>query len=136
MALERLTYDAGAKQVTYRSDKAEGPTAGPETADPLEFLARVLTHIPDKGQVRFDLSRFRGEARFSLEARLDSARVRTSPSGRSTQAGALCHPGLEYKDHGARRPMLHLSPSRTYMIRSCSRLARPCQNSMRSGTSL
>ncbi|MEK6612245.1 MAG: transposase [Gemmatimonadota bacterium] len=51
MALERLTYDASATQVTYRSDKSEGPTAGTETIDPLEFLARVLAHIPDKGQV-------------------------------------------------------------------------------------
>ena len=51
VALERLTYDAGDQQVTYRSDKADGPTAGSETVDPLEFLARVLTHIPDKGQV-------------------------------------------------------------------------------------
>jgi hypothetical protein len=33
--------------VTYRSDKSEGPTAGTETADPPEFLARVLVHIPD-----------------------------------------------------------------------------------------
>ena len=46
---ERLTYDRAAKAVTYRSDKSEGPTAGTETADPLEFLARVLVHIPDKG---------------------------------------------------------------------------------------
>ena len=37
--------------MTYRSDKSEGPTAGTETADPLEFLARVLVHIPDKGHV-------------------------------------------------------------------------------------
>jgi hypothetical protein len=37
--------------VTYRSDKSDGPTAGTETADPLEFLARVLVHIPDKGHV-------------------------------------------------------------------------------------
>ena len=37
--------------MTYRSDKSEGPTAGTETVDPLEFLARVLVHIPDKGQV-------------------------------------------------------------------------------------
>ncbi len=49
-SLERLTYDRTAKAVTYRSDKAEGPTAGTETADPLEFLARVV-HIPDKGHV-------------------------------------------------------------------------------------
>ncbi|WP_396222973.1 transposase [Gemmatimonas sp.] len=46
VALERLTYDRAAKAVTYRSDKADGPTAGTETVDPLEFLARVLVHIP------------------------------------------------------------------------------------------
>ncbi|MBK9409741.1 MAG: transposase [Gemmatimonadetes bacterium] len=51
VALERLTYDRAAHAVTYRSDKSEGPTAGTETVDPLEFLARVLVHIPDKGQV-------------------------------------------------------------------------------------
>ena len=51
VALERLTYDALARRVTYRSDKSEGLTAGTETTDPLEFPARVLTHIPDKGQV-------------------------------------------------------------------------------------
>jgi hypothetical protein len=51
VALERLTYDRSAKAVTYRSDKSDGPTAGTETADPLEFLARVLVHIPDKGHV-------------------------------------------------------------------------------------
>ena len=56
VALERLTYDRAAKAVTYRSDKSEGPTAGTETVDPLEFLARVLVHIPGKGQVttRYD----------------------------------------------------------------------------------
>ena len=31
--------DAG--QVTYRSDKTDGPTAGTATVDPLEFLARL-----------------------------------------------------------------------------------------------
>ena len=51
VALERRTYDRTAKAVTYRSDKSEGPTAGTETADPLECLARVLVHIPDRGHV-------------------------------------------------------------------------------------
>ena len=46
-----MTYDRAAEAVTYRSDKSEGPTAGTETADALEFLARVVVHIPDKGQV-------------------------------------------------------------------------------------
>jgi len=51
VALERLTYHRSAKAVTDRSDTSEGPTAGAETADPLEFLARVLVHIPDTGHV-------------------------------------------------------------------------------------
>lgn len=51
VALEHLTYTSAAKAVTYRSDKSEGPTAGTKTPDPLECLARVLVHIPDKGLV-------------------------------------------------------------------------------------
>ena len=51
VALERLTYDRAAKEVTYRSDQSDGPTAGTETGDPLEFLARVQVHIPDTGHV-------------------------------------------------------------------------------------
>lgn len=56
VALDRLTDDRTARVVTYRSDKCDGPTAGTETVDPLEFLARVLVHIPDKGHVttRYD----------------------------------------------------------------------------------
>ena len=45
------SYEAGADEVTYRSDKTEGPTAGTETVDPLEFLARIVTHLPNPGQV-------------------------------------------------------------------------------------
>ena len=42
VALERLPSGRTAKAVAYRSDKAEGHTAGTETVDPLEFLARVI----------------------------------------------------------------------------------------------
>ena len=45
LALDRLTYDPAAEQLTYRSDKADGPTAGTAALDPLESLARLLTHI-------------------------------------------------------------------------------------------
>ena len=31
--------------------KGEDTRTGSDTVDPLEFLARVLSHIPDKGQV-------------------------------------------------------------------------------------
>jgi len=51
LALDRLTYDPTTEQLTYRSDKANGSTAGTAALDPLEFLARLLTHIPDPGQV-------------------------------------------------------------------------------------
>ena len=52
----RGTYERAIKAVTYRSDRSEGPTAGTATAGtatvaPLEFLARVLVHIPEKGHV-------------------------------------------------------------------------------------
>ena len=51
VALERLTYDRSANAVTYRSAKSGGPTAGTETVDPLECLARVRVHMPDTGHV-------------------------------------------------------------------------------------
>ncbi len=51
VALERLVYHPADGTVRYRSDKSRGPTAGTETVDGLEFLARVASHIPDKGQV-------------------------------------------------------------------------------------
>lgn len=55
VALERLTYEPDSP-VRYRSDTLEGPTAGTETVDPLEFLARITAHIPDTHQVmtRYD----------------------------------------------------------------------------------
>ena len=51
MALSRLEYQSDNATVTYHSDKPTGPTAGSETPDVLEFLARVVSHIPNKGQV-------------------------------------------------------------------------------------
>jgi hypothetical protein len=51
VALERLEHDARAREVRCRSDKIDGPTAGTETVDPLEFLAPLTAHIPNKHQV-------------------------------------------------------------------------------------
>ncbi|MBI3080950.1 MAG: transposase [candidate division NC10 bacterium] len=51
VALGRLAYQTDTGAVTYQSDQASGPTAGAETVDALEFLARVVSHIPNKGQV-------------------------------------------------------------------------------------
>jgi len=51
VALGRLEYDEKQSAVTYHSDKPSGPTAGSETTDALEFLAKLTSHIPNKGQV-------------------------------------------------------------------------------------
>jgi len=51
VALERLEYSKTRHEVSYRSDKVEGLTTSTETLDPLWFLDRFLTHIPDKGKV-------------------------------------------------------------------------------------
>ena len=51
VALSRLEYWSDDATLTYHSDKPTGPTAGSETVDVLEFLARVVSHIPNKGQV-------------------------------------------------------------------------------------
>jgi len=72
VSLERMSFDPALEQVTYRSDKADGPTAGTATVDPLEFLARVVTHIPDPGQV---MQRYYGW----YASRTRGARRRQSP---------------------------------------------------------
>jgi hypothetical protein len=46
VALGRMEYDEQQSAVTYHSDKPTGPTAGSETTDALEFLARLTSHIP------------------------------------------------------------------------------------------
>ena len=51
IALGRMEYDEQDGAVTYHSDKPTGPTAGSETTDVLEFLARLTSHVPNKGQV-------------------------------------------------------------------------------------
>jgi len=68
IALGRMEYDEQQSAVTYHSDKPSGPTAGSETTDALEFLARLTSHIPNKGQVLqryygFYSSRQRGKRR-------------------------------------------------------------------------
>ena len=68
VSLERLEYDRESGTVTYASDKADGPTAGRHSFEAVEFIARLVAHIPDKGQVMqryygYYASRTRGERR-------------------------------------------------------------------------
>jgi Putative transposase len=87
VALERLTYDRAERTVTYRSDKSEGPTAGTETADPLEFLARVLVHIPDKDHVA---TRYYG----GYANRLRGMRGHAAPAGADAPVPMVITPKL------------------------------------------
>jgi len=48
LALERLTFLESEGKVGYRSGEKG---SAPETMDYPEFIARVTSHIPDKGQV-------------------------------------------------------------------------------------
>jgi len=46
-----MEYNEQNASVTYHSDKPTGPTAGSETTDALEILARLTSHIPNNVQV-------------------------------------------------------------------------------------
>lgn len=51
LSLNRMTYDLDEGTVTIASDKTQGPTAGIHRFDALEFLARLLAHVPRKGEI-------------------------------------------------------------------------------------
>ncbi len=119
VALERLTYDRSAKTVTYRSDKSEGPTTGTETVDPLEFLARVLVHIPDRPV---------STARNAPRPRGDVPRAPRSPTVASPRVPPLPgHPDASPPD----RPTWCASPAEgtpTPTRRSRGKRPRPIRN--------
>ena len=96
VAVERLMYGGSMKAVTYRSDRSDGPTAGTETVDPIEFLARVLVHIPDKGHVTTRYSGWYANhprhdtcpPRLPAAGRPCSSRSSRSPPSRARRAAA------------------------------------------------
>ena len=51
LSLARMSYDAREGVVTIVSDKSEGPTAGVHRFEALEFLAKLLAHVPRKGEI-------------------------------------------------------------------------------------
>ena len=52
VAESRLRYDAARAEVELVSDATEGPYAGVHRFAALEFLARLVDHMPGKGEVR------------------------------------------------------------------------------------
>ena len=51
VARDRLHYEARNRLVRLVSDKRDGPTAGTHAFPALEFLARLLAHVPDSHEV-------------------------------------------------------------------------------------
>jgi hypothetical protein len=94
VSLERLEYERESGTVTYTSDKADGPTAGRHTFDALEFIARLVAHIPDKGQVMqryygYYANRTRGARRKTDEATAAPSHDRVPPSEIEPPAGGV-----------------------------------------------
>jgi len=52
VAESRLRYDSERAEVELASDASEGPYAGVQRMAAVEFLARLVDHIPAKGEVR------------------------------------------------------------------------------------
>jgi hypothetical protein len=111
VALERLEYAAPAKRVRYRSDKRDGPTAGTETVEPLEFLARVTAHIPDQHQL---MTRYYGwYANRSRGNRLKRAGEETpEPPPAVAERGALPRQEARRRWGDPARPVFEVEPLR------------------------
>jgi len=95
VSLERLEYDARTRAVRYGSDKTEGPTAGSQTFDALDFIALVAAHIPDRGQVMqryygYYANRSRGQRR-RVEA-TDAQRAGLAPADGGLDQAAVVTP--------------------------------------------
>jgi hypothetical protein len=119
VSLERLEYDAETGTVTYTSDKAEGPTAGRHSFEAAEFIALLVAHIPDKGQVKQRYygdyaNRTRGERRKAGEA----AATAGSDGGEPTANPDLPEGGVslvepeDFSRGDARRRWAELHPTR------------------------
>jgi hypothetical protein len=52
VAESRLSYDAERAEVELSSDAVDGPYAGVHRMAAVEFVARLVQHIPGKGEVR------------------------------------------------------------------------------------
>jgi len=94
VSLERLEYDAQMGTVEYTSDKDDGPTAGRYAFEPTAFIARLVAHIPDKGQALqryygYYANRTRGERRRAQAESIESLDGAAAPDGADLPLGAV-----------------------------------------------
>ena len=79
VALSRITYDADTDMVSLASDKEQGPTAGTHRLHALEFLARLLSHVPHDVEVTPEAVRARRKRWAELPRRIWDVDVETHP---------------------------------------------------------
>jgi hypothetical protein len=88
VAESRLSYDVERVEVELASDASAGPYAGVHRMAAVEFLARLVDHIPGKGEVRTRYyrayaSRRPGCLRLTVEGLHLSPRLRARRHGRA-----------------------------------------------------
>jgi len=49
-SVEQITWAPGRSSVIYRTKMVKGPNRNFQVYDPLDFLANLTAHIPDKGE--------------------------------------------------------------------------------------
>jgi len=109
VAPERPTYDRATKAVTCRSDKSEGPTAGTETVDPLEFLAPDLSPAFERDAL-LRARRRRGFHRV-VEAKWSRAERRRARAVREAHALSSRAPARAARSAGRGRAHSRCSPA-------------------------
>ena len=88
LSLERMQWDPGSDEVAYRRKTRDGQPGAVELLDPLDFLARVIAHVP---QPRLHTVRYmghysnvsRGRRLKGRDSRLDTMPGRDEPDGLS-----------------------------------------------------
>jgi len=86
VSLDRMRWDGGAEDVAYTLKPKNGEPRGQEHLDPLDFLARVIAHVPEP---RLHLVRYlghysncsRGRRSKGRETRLDTTPRRDEHDG-------------------------------------------------------
>ena len=107
-SLERLRFDEGSKEVGYRHKPGHAVSEEEECFDALEFLARVLVHIPEP---RLHLTRYYGAYSAVVRARRRRQVERAHPpSADSTEQETEAYPpsadSTEQETEAYRNPAL------------------------------
>ena len=133
VAESRLRYDAERAEVERVSDRSEGPYAGIHRLSALEFIARLVDHVPERYEVRVRYygayarrRRATGAAGGGRRGVADSRREVSARGGRARRgsggrngSGARRHPGRRL---GLARMRVRIPESVAQLMRRGARL--------------